>query len=87
VDNAFTAVLDESIGAKIVTDRATISACLKTVTTLDQRSSVALPPEALDALGVEAGAEVEVEIIGWGFARSRKPNARAIHKHLRIDPL
>ena len=36
----------------------------KTVTTLDQRSSVALPPEALDALGVEAGAELEVEIVG-----------------------
>ena len=36
----------------------------KTVATLDQRSSVALPPEALDALGVEAGAELEVEIIG-----------------------
>ena len=36
----------------------------KTVTTLDQRSSIPLPPEALDALGVEAGAEVEVEIVG-----------------------
>jgi antitoxin component of MazEF toxin-antitoxin module len=36
----------------------------KTVTTIDQRSSVALPPEALDALGVEAGAELEVEIVG-----------------------
>ena len=36
----------------------------KTVTTLDQHSSVALPPEALDALGIEAGAEVEVEIVG-----------------------
>ena len=35
----------------------------KTVT-IDQGSSVALPPEALDALGVAAGAEVEVEIIG-----------------------
>jgi antitoxin component of MazEF toxin-antitoxin module len=32
--------------------------------TLDHRSSVALPPEALDALGVEAGAELEVEIVG-----------------------
>ena len=31
---------------------------------IDQRSSVALPPEALDALGVEAGAELEVEIVG-----------------------
>jgi len=36
----------------------------KTVTTIDQHSSVALPPEALDALGVEAGAELEVEIVG-----------------------
>ena len=36
----------------------------KTVITLDQHSSVALPPEALDALGIEAGAEVEVEVVG-----------------------
>lgn len=36
----------------------------KTVTTLDQHSSVALPREALDALGIEAGAELEVEIVG-----------------------
>ena len=36
----------------------------KTVTTIDQHSSVALPPETLDALGVEAGAELEVEIVG-----------------------
>lgn len=33
-------------------------------TVIDQRSSVALPPEALDALGVQAGAELEVEIVG-----------------------
>ena len=31
---------------------------------LDQNSSVVLPPEALDALGIEAGAELEVEIVG-----------------------
>ena len=36
----------------------------KTVTTLDQHSSVPLPPEALDALGIEAGAKLEVEIVG-----------------------
>jgi antitoxin component of MazEF toxin-antitoxin module len=36
----------------------------KTVTTIDQRSALALPREALDALGVEAGAELEVEIVG-----------------------
>ena len=33
-------------------------------TTVDQASSVALPPEALDALGVTAGAELDVEIVG-----------------------
>lgn len=36
----------------------------KSVTTVDQHSSVALPSEALDALGVEAGAQLEVEIVG-----------------------
>lgn len=36
----------------------------KTITIIDQRSSVALPPEALDALGVEEGAELELEIVG-----------------------
>jgi antitoxin component of MazEF toxin-antitoxin module len=36
----------------------------KTVATLDQRSSVALPPQALDALDVEAGAALELEIVG-----------------------
>ena len=35
----------------------------KTIT-IDQRSSVALPAEALNALGVEAGAELDVEIVG-----------------------
>ena len=33
-------------------------------TTIDQGSSVALPPEALEALGVEEGSEVDVEVIG-----------------------
>ena len=33
-------------------------------TTVAQASSVALPPEALEALGVEAGAKMEVEIVG-----------------------
>ena len=36
----------------------------RTTTTIDQTSSVSLPPEAVDALGVEAGAELDVEIIG-----------------------
>ena len=36
----------------------------KTTTTIDRAASVSLPPEAVEALGVEAGAELDVEIIG-----------------------
>jgi antitoxin component of MazEF toxin-antitoxin module len=36
----------------------------RTTTTIDQAASVSLPPEAVDALGVEAGAELDVEIVG-----------------------
>ena len=33
-------------------------------TTIDQGLSVALPPEAIEALGVGEGAEVDVEVVG-----------------------
>ena len=33
-------------------------------TITDQGASVALPSEALEALGVEAGAEVDLEVVG-----------------------
>ena len=33
-------------------------------TTIDQGSSVALPHEVLEALGVEEGAEVDLEVVG-----------------------
>ena len=36
----------------------------KTTTTIDQAASGSFPPEAVDALGVEAGAELDLEIIG-----------------------
>ena len=36
----------------------------KTTTRIDQTASLSLPPEALEALGVEAGAELDVEIVG-----------------------
>jgi len=36
----------------------------RTITTIDQFASLALPSEAVDALGVEAGAELDVEIVG-----------------------
>ena len=36
----------------------------KTTTTIDQAAPVSLPLEAVDALGVEVGAELDVEIVG-----------------------
>jgi len=36
----------------------------KTTTTIDQTASLSLSPEALEALGVEAGAELDIEIVG-----------------------
>jgi antitoxin component of MazEF toxin-antitoxin module len=34
------------------------------VTTLDDTASVSLPPEAVKALGVGAGGELDIEIVG-----------------------
>lgn len=36
----------------------------KRITTIDDASSVLLPPEAVDALGVGAGGELDIEIVG-----------------------
>ena len=36
----------------------------RTITTIDDGSSLILPSEAVDALGVEVGAELDVEIVG-----------------------
>ena len=36
----------------------------KRITTIDDASSVLLPPEAVEALGVNAGGEVDIEIVG-----------------------
>lgn len=36
----------------------------KRVTTIDESSSVALPPEAVDALGVKPGDDLDVQVIG-----------------------
>jgi antitoxin component of MazEF toxin-antitoxin module len=33
-------------------------------TIIDDAASISLPPEAVDALGVEAGSELDVEIVG-----------------------
>lgn len=34
----------------------------RTITTIDERSSLALPSEAMDGLGVEAGAELDIQV-------------------------
>ena len=50
----------------------------RNITTIDQSSSVALPREALDALGVEPGAELDVEIVGRAIVvRSVEEASRA----------
>ncbi len=36
----------------------------KRLTTLDDAASVSLPPEAVEALGVSAGDELDIEIVG-----------------------
>ena len=33
-----------------------------TITTIDERSSLTLPSEAMDGLGVEGGAELDIEL-------------------------
>ena len=36
----------------------------KRITTLGEAASVSLPPEAVEALGVKAGGELDIEIVG-----------------------
>ncbi|MDX6530322.1 MAG: hypothetical protein QOH41_2612 [Blastocatellia bacterium] len=36
----------------------------KRITTLNEAASVSLPPEAIEALGVAAGGELDIEIVG-----------------------
>ena len=54
------------------------------ITTVDQRSSVALPPEALDALGVAAGAELDIEIVGRALVIRPIDEARRSRGFLNI---
>ena len=50
----------------------------RTITTIDDAASVALPPEAVDALGVKAGGELDVEIVGRALVvRSVEEAARS----------
>jgi antitoxin component of MazEF toxin-antitoxin module len=49
---------------------------------MDQSASVSLPPEAVDALGVEPGAELDVEIIGRALVVRSAAEARRSREFL-----
>ncbi len=59
----------------------------KTFTTLDQHSSVPLPPDTLDALGIEAGAELEVEIVGRALVFHSVEEARRSKRRTACEEL
>jgi antitoxin component of MazEF toxin-antitoxin module len=48
----------------------------KRITTLDDAASVSLPPEAVDALGVNAGDELDIEIVGGALVVRSADEAR-----------
>ena len=50
----------------------------RTITKIDDAASVSLPREAIDALGVKAGEELDVEIVGRALVvRSVEEAARS----------
>lgn len=48
----------------------------ETIITLDDTASVSLPPEAVDALGVGAGDELDIEIVGRALVLRSADEAR-----------
>jgi len=48
----------------------------KRITTLDDAASVSLPPEAVEALGVAAGGELDIEIVGTALIVRSVENAK-----------
>jgi antitoxin component of MazEF toxin-antitoxin module len=48
----------------------------KRITTLDDTASVSLPPEAVDALGVSKGDELDIEIVGRALVVRAAEEAR-----------
>ena len=57
---------------------------LRTLTTIDKAASIALPPEAVEALGVKAGAELDVEIVGRALVVRTVEEARRSRKFIEI---
>jgi antitoxin component of MazEF toxin-antitoxin module len=48
----------------------------KRIITLDDAASVSLPPEAIEALGVAAGSELDIEIVGRALVVRSVENAQ-----------
>jgi hypothetical protein len=56
----------------------------KTTTTIEEDLSVPLPPEALDALGVDVGAELDLEIVGRAVVVRSVEEARRSRQFIGI---
>jgi len=56
----------------------------KRITTLDDAASVSLPPEAVEALGVDAGGELDIEIVGSALIVRSVENAQHSHEFADI---
>ena len=54
----------------------------KTTSKIDQGSSVNLTPDALDALGVEVGAELDIEIVGRALVVRSVDEAQRSHEFM-----
>jgi antitoxin component of MazEF toxin-antitoxin module len=56
----------------------------KGITTLDDTASVSLPPEAVNALGVNAGDELDIEIVGRALVVRSVDEARRSREFTNI---
>ncbi len=54
----------------------------KRITTLDDTASVLLPPEAVEALGVDAGEDLDIEIVGRALVLRSVGEARRSREFL-----
>ena len=59
----------------------------KRTTTLDETASVSLPPEAVDALGVNAGDQLDIEIVGRALVVRSVEEAQRSHEFANIFEL
>ena len=56
----------------------------KRITTIDDASSVLLPQEAIDALGVSPGGELDIEIVGRALVVRSVEEAQRSREFIKI---